>query len=186
MVRFDHEKNNAKTILESKDHPVLEEMSFVCRPSGYDIFRKANPDVWLDTLPINDATSFFLDLLLLQELSSILLLDRGRQKQVCLTALCFILLKCSLPYNKYIPKKYSYNIVSADFYIALLTVNCQWNKSRFLLEMKYISLLGRNGGLFHFALWYCYKWLLGSYCGWIFYFMSFHVFHVLLLQALLL
>ncbi|XP_038899709.1 midasin isoform X2 [Benincasa hispida] len=84
LVRFKHEKNNAKAILESKDRPIQEEMTFICRPSGYDIFKKADPNVWLDTLPINDGTSFFLDMLLLQELSSILLLDRGSLKQ----ALC--------------------------------------------------------------------------------------------------
>lgn len=84
LARFKHEKNNAKCILESKDRPIQDEMSFICRPSGCDIFTKADPDVWLDTLPINDGTSFFLDMLLLQELSSILLVDRGSLKQVCL------------------------------------------------------------------------------------------------------
>ncbi|XP_022152480.1 midasin isoform X2 [Momordica charantia] len=81
LVRVEHEKNNAKAILESKDHRVQEEMSFVCRPSGYDIFIEADPDVWLDTLPMNDSSSFFLDMLLLRELSSILLFDRERLKQ---------------------------------------------------------------------------------------------------------
>lgn len=92
LVRVEHEKNNAKAILESKDHRVQEEMSFVCRPSGYDIFIEADPDVWLDTLPMNDSSSFFLDMLLLRELSSILLFDRERLKQVSLTASFFILL----------------------------------------------------------------------------------------------
>ncbi|KAG7014001.1 Midasin [Cucurbita argyrosperma subsp. argyrosperma] len=81
LARFEHEKNNAKAILGSKNHPVQEKLSLICRPSGYDIFIKADPDVWLDTLPINDGTSFFLDMLLLQELSSILLLDLGKLKQ---------------------------------------------------------------------------------------------------------
>lgn len=90
LARFEHEKNNAKAILGSKNHPVQEKLSLICRPSGYDIFIKADPDVWLDTLPINDGTSFFLDVLLLQELSSILLLDLGKLKQVCLTVFCFI------------------------------------------------------------------------------------------------
>ncbi|KAE8646507.1 midasin [Cucumis sativus] len=81
LARFKHEKNNAKCILESKDRPIQEKMSFICCPSGCDIFTKADPDVWLDTLPINDGTSFFLDMLLLQELSSILLVDRGSLKQ---------------------------------------------------------------------------------------------------------
>ena len=42
----------------------------LCRPSGLSC--------WLDTLPLNDHTSFGLDMRLLQELSNIVILD-GRE-----------------------------------------------------------------------------------------------------------
>ena len=74
--RFEHEKQKLEANLGVSEHSSSEANSAACCIFCPEILcRKSGFDSWQDTLPLDDSTSFFLDMELLQELSSILLVD---------------------------------------------------------------------------------------------------------------
>jgi len=76
LERFEYEKQKLVANLGSSEHANAEANSASCCTFFPEILcRKSGFESWQDTLPLSDSTSFFLDMELLQGLSSILLVD---------------------------------------------------------------------------------------------------------------
>lgn len=76
LERFEYEKQKLVANLGSSEHANAEANSAACCTFFPEILcRKSGFESWQDTLPLSDSTSFFLDMELLQGLSSIILVD---------------------------------------------------------------------------------------------------------------
>ena len=81
--RFKQEKHKLEANLGFSEHLSSEANSAACCIFCPEILcRKSRFDSWQDTLPLIDRTSLFLDIMLLQKLSSFLLLDPKRLQLV--------------------------------------------------------------------------------------------------------
>lgn len=76
LERFEFEKQRLEANLRSNDNASSEANSAACCIFIPEILcTKSGFESWQETLPLTDITSFFIDMELLKELSSILLVD---------------------------------------------------------------------------------------------------------------
>lgn len=92
VKRFEYEKCKLGEQL-GPEHSTLDSSLTSCCVFEPEIFcRKPGFDSWLDTLPINDSSSWFLDIKLLQELLQIPMVDHKEMRLVrSITSFCALL-----------------------------------------------------------------------------------------------
>ncbi|KAK4348719.1 hypothetical protein RND71_031474 [Anisodus tanguticus] len=146
--RFDFEKEKLEESLRSiKQAPRTSILPACCAFSPDMLCQRSSFDCWLETLPIVDDASFFLDTRLLQQLSTIALADKQEQYQD-LTALAGLIesaMTFSLNFSSRAPTDFSPHqkiLWTLDAWESIYRVSEQI--SSFVLEMWYI---------WHLSLW---------------------------------
>ncbi|KAK6912183.1 LOW QUALITY PROTEIN: ATPase, dynein-related, AAA domain, partial [Dillenia turbinata] len=113
LGRFEFEKQKLGSNLKFDEHAMLLQSLASCCVLPYEaVCRKPFFEIWQDTVPINDNTSFLLDKMLLQDLSKIVLLHADKMKlglsnksNLLQSALNFSLNHLSRPPNSLLPQQ---------------------------------------------------------------------------------